>query len=148
MAIFLACSPYIHSCFNLSTTATSQQWPLSSVPKVAVVEMFKGSTCVPELRVVVNRTMIVASLACACTWLLCHQTLWPHTRMWTDLKKLHKRVYKVPQTKTSWSAGSLSPANIVQWGFAQGRIILLRFFCQRMNALPDKLRNSIFPNLK
>ena len=36
-AIFLANIPYIHHCFNLSTTATSQQWPLSSVPKVAVV---------------------------------------------------------------------------------------------------------------
>ena len=31
---FLADSPYIHSFFNLSTTATSLQWPLSSVPKV------------------------------------------------------------------------------------------------------------------
>ena len=26
-AIFLADSPYIHSCFNLFTTATSLQWP-------------------------------------------------------------------------------------------------------------------------
>ena len=31
-------------------------------------------TCVPELRVLANRTMIVASLACAFTWLLWHQT--------------------------------------------------------------------------
>ena len=37
---FSADSPYIHSCFNLSTTATSLQWPFSSVPKVAVVETF------------------------------------------------------------------------------------------------------------
>ena len=38
MAIFfLADSPYIHSCFNLSTTCLL--WPLSSVPKVAVVEV-------------------------------------------------------------------------------------------------------------
>ena len=28
---FLADSPYIHSCFNLSTTATSLQWPLKTV---------------------------------------------------------------------------------------------------------------------
>ena len=28
---FLADSPYIHSCFNHSTTATSLQWPLCSV---------------------------------------------------------------------------------------------------------------------
>ena len=39
----LADSPYIHSCFNLSTTATSRQWQLSSVPKVAVVERFNCS---------------------------------------------------------------------------------------------------------
>ena len=38
--IFLADSPYIHSCFNLSTMATSLQWPLSSVPKVAIAERF------------------------------------------------------------------------------------------------------------
>ena len=38
--IFLADSPYIHSYFNLSSMATSLQWPLSSVPKVAVVERF------------------------------------------------------------------------------------------------------------
>ena len=31
-------------------------------------------TCVPELRVLANRTMIVASLAGAFTWLLWHQT--------------------------------------------------------------------------
>ena len=38
---FLADSPYIiRSCLNLSTTATSLQWQLSSVPKVAVVERF------------------------------------------------------------------------------------------------------------
>ena len=38
MAIFfLADSPYIHSCFNLSTTCLL--WPLSSVPNVAVVEV-------------------------------------------------------------------------------------------------------------
>ena len=37
-AIFLADIPYIDSCLNLSTTATSLQRPLSSVPKVAVVE--------------------------------------------------------------------------------------------------------------
>ena len=30
--------PYIHSCFNLFTTVTSLQWPLSSVPKVTVVD--------------------------------------------------------------------------------------------------------------
>ena len=40
-ATFLADSPYIDSCFNLSTTATSLQWKLSSVPKVAVLERFK-----------------------------------------------------------------------------------------------------------
>ena len=38
---FLADSPYTASCFNLSTTATCPQWPLSSVLKVAVVERFK-----------------------------------------------------------------------------------------------------------
>ena len=38
--VLLADSPYIHSCFNPSTTATSLQWPLSSVPKVAIVERF------------------------------------------------------------------------------------------------------------
>ena len=64
---------------TFTLVSTSLQRPLSSVPKVAVVELFNGSTCVPELRVVVNPTMIVASLACACTRLLCHQTLWPHT---------------------------------------------------------------------
>ena len=37
---FLADSPCIHSCFNLSTPPTSRQWPLSSVPKVAIVERF------------------------------------------------------------------------------------------------------------
>ena len=38
MAIFfLADSPYIHSCFNLSTTCLL--WPLPSVPNVAVVEV-------------------------------------------------------------------------------------------------------------
>ena len=36
--LFLADSPYIYSCFNLSTTDTSQR-PLSSFPKVAVVEV-------------------------------------------------------------------------------------------------------------
>ena len=44
-AIFSAASDgqsiYIHSCFNLSKTPISLQWPLSSVPKVAVVERFK-----------------------------------------------------------------------------------------------------------
>ena len=40
-ATFLADRPYIDSCFNLSTTATSLQWKLSSVPKVAVLERFK-----------------------------------------------------------------------------------------------------------
>ena len=36
-------NPYIlfYSSFNLSTVATSLQWQLSSVPKVAVVEKFK-----------------------------------------------------------------------------------------------------------
>ena len=37
---FLADSPYIHSCCNLPTTATSLHQPLSSAPKVAVVERF------------------------------------------------------------------------------------------------------------
>ena len=38
-AIFLADSPYVYSCLNLSTTATSlQHRPLSSVPKMTVVE--------------------------------------------------------------------------------------------------------------
>ena len=32
------------------------------------------SICVPELRVLANRTMIVASFACTFTWLLWHQT--------------------------------------------------------------------------
>ena len=40
-ATFLADSPYIDSCFNLSTTSASLQWKLSSVPKVAVLERFK-----------------------------------------------------------------------------------------------------------
>ena len=40
MAIVLADSPYIHSCFNLSTTATSLHQPLSSAPKVAIVKRF------------------------------------------------------------------------------------------------------------
>ena len=40
-ATFLADRPCIDSCFNLSTTATSLQWKLSSVPKVAVLERFK-----------------------------------------------------------------------------------------------------------
>lgn len=40
-ATFLADRPYIDSCFNLSTTATSLQWKLSSVLKVAVLERFK-----------------------------------------------------------------------------------------------------------
>ena len=39
LLFFLADGPYIYSCFNLSTTATSQ-CPLSSVPKVAVVERY------------------------------------------------------------------------------------------------------------
>ena len=33
-------SPYIDSCLDLSTTTTSLQRPLSSVPKVAVEERF------------------------------------------------------------------------------------------------------------
>ena len=33
-------SPYIDSCLDLSTTTTSLQRPLSSVPKVAVKERF------------------------------------------------------------------------------------------------------------
>ena len=37
MATFSADSPYIDSCLNLSTMAASLQWPLSSLPKVAVV---------------------------------------------------------------------------------------------------------------
>ena len=37
---FLADSPYVHYCFNLFTTATSLQRPLSSVPKVAIAERF------------------------------------------------------------------------------------------------------------
>lgn len=36
-ATFWADSPYIQSCFNLSTTTTFLQWPLVSVPKVAVL---------------------------------------------------------------------------------------------------------------
>ena len=43
MATFLMDSPYIDSCLNLSTTATSLQRPLSSIPKVALVEMFNCS---------------------------------------------------------------------------------------------------------
>ena len=31
-------NPYIDPCLNLSTIATCLQWPLSSVPKVAIVE--------------------------------------------------------------------------------------------------------------
>lgn len=38
--VFLADSPYVDCCFNLSTAATSLQWQLSSVPRVAVVERF------------------------------------------------------------------------------------------------------------
>ena len=38
-AIFLADSPYIHSCFNLSTTATSLQWPLPS-GRCRVVQLY------------------------------------------------------------------------------------------------------------
>ena len=38
-AIFFADSQYIHSCFSLSTMATFLQWPLSSVPKVANLEI-------------------------------------------------------------------------------------------------------------
>ena len=38
MATLLADSPCIDSCLNLTTTATSLQWPFSSVPKVAIVE--------------------------------------------------------------------------------------------------------------
>ena len=34
---FLADSPYINFCFNLSTPVTSLQWPPSSVPKVTVI---------------------------------------------------------------------------------------------------------------
>ena len=37
---FLADSPYVHYCFNLFTTGTSLQRPLSSVPKVAIAERF------------------------------------------------------------------------------------------------------------
>ena len=37
---FWADSPYVHYCFNLFTTATSLQRPLSSVPKVAIAERF------------------------------------------------------------------------------------------------------------
>ena len=40
---FLANSPYTDSCFNLSATVTSLQWPLSSVPKVAFVEQTTSS---------------------------------------------------------------------------------------------------------
>ena len=40
---FLANSPYTDSCFNLSATVTSLQWPLSSVPKVAIVEQTTSS---------------------------------------------------------------------------------------------------------
>ena len=39
-ATFLADSPYIDSCLNLSRTATFLHRPLSSVLKVAVVESF------------------------------------------------------------------------------------------------------------
>ena len=42
-ATFLADSPYIDSCLNLSTMATSLQRALSSVPKAAVVKRFNGS---------------------------------------------------------------------------------------------------------
>ena len=38
--IFLADSPFIDSCLNLSTTVTSLQWLLSPVPKVAALERF------------------------------------------------------------------------------------------------------------
>ena len=44
---FGADSPYIHSCFNLFTTAISLQWPFSSVPKVAVVKRFN---CITNLK--------------------------------------------------------------------------------------------------
>ena len=44
---FFAESPCIHFRFNLSTTATSLQWPLFSVPKVAVVERFN---CINKVR--------------------------------------------------------------------------------------------------
>ena len=39
-AFFLVDSQYIHSFFILSMAATSLQWPLSSVPNVAIVERF------------------------------------------------------------------------------------------------------------
>ena len=38
LSFVLADSPYIHPCFDPSTTVTSLQWPLSSVPKVTVVD--------------------------------------------------------------------------------------------------------------
>ena len=41
MATFLVDRPYIDSCLNLFATATSQQWPFSSVPKGVV---WRGST--------------------------------------------------------------------------------------------------------
>ena len=40
LTIFFAESLCIHFCFRLSTMATSLQWPLFSVPKVAIVERF------------------------------------------------------------------------------------------------------------
>ena len=46
MATFLADSPCIDSCLNLSTTATSLQWPFSSVPKVAIQVQLYYSRCV------------------------------------------------------------------------------------------------------
>ena len=42
LPLFWADSPYIDSCLNLFTTVASLQRPLSSVPKVAVVERFDG----------------------------------------------------------------------------------------------------------
>ena len=38
--LFMADSPRSDSCLNLSTMATSPQHPLSSFPKVAIVERF------------------------------------------------------------------------------------------------------------
>lgn len=67
--------------------------------------------------------------------------------MWTDFeKKFTKQCIKYRRPRFL-GLRALS-TNIVQRGFAQARIILLIFFCQRMNALRDKLRNSIFPNFK
>ena len=85
-----------------------------------------NSTCVPELRVLANRTMIVASLACAFTWLLWHQT---------DLK-LNTSAFAATYHEY-WSVQHEHPKNVDKFGKNQEGVIGRDPFNQNSNR-PDR----------